>query len=185
MRRRHLWRANEESASERHGWSHDQQQAYLVRSLRSGALAERAFAGNSAHVVVGTQGAARRLRAQVGAVITFTLQLRLVSEANAHTHWRARQKRAKSQRALAKLMTGAWRNMIRLEMKGNATVTITRIAPRAIDSDNAVGSAKHVRDGIADALGIDDRDPRIEWVVRQEKGPPKTYAVRIEIAPRE
>lgn len=109
--------------------------------------------------------------------------LRLVSEANAHEHWRARQKRAKHQRAVAAaairpaILAGKWTLPLR--------VTIVRIAPRALDDDNAVGSAKHVRDGIADALerlGVkSDRDPRVTWDVKQERGLPREYAVRIEI----
>ena len=61
-------------------------------------------------------------------------------------------------------------------------VTITRVAPRALDSDNAVGSAKHVRDGVADYLGIDDRRPDIEWVVKQDRAStPNTYGVVVEL----
>lgn len=61
-------------------------------------------------------------------------------------------------------------------------VTIVRCAPRLLDDDNAVGSAKHVRDGVADALGLEghDRNPHVLWVVTQERA--ATYAVRIEIA---
>ena len=60
-------------------------------------------------------------------------------------------------------------------------VLITRIAPRELDSDNLTSSAKHVRDGIADALAIDDRDKRVEWDVDYEKGAPHTYAARVRI----
>ena len=109
--------------------------------------------------------------------------LRLVSEANAHEHWRVRSKRAKHQRAVcaaaigAAIRAGKWTLPLR--------VTIVRIAPRALDSDNAVGSAKHARDGIADALAAiglrDDRDARVTWHVEQERGAPKTYGVRITL----
>lgn len=106
------------------------------------------------------------------------LPVRTVSEANAHEHWRKRAKRAKHQRGLAVLV-----------MRGHGYkipapplfVRITRIAPRALDSDNLAGSQKHVRDGVADWLGINDRDPRIQWVYAQAKGAPKFYAVRVEV----
>lgn len=112
-------------------------------------------------------------------VVEVVLPIRLVSEANAHEHWRGRHKRAKAQRWAATIAT---KSAIRgASVAPPAVVTITRIAPRALDSDNAVGSAKHVRDGVADALGINDRDPRIEWRVAQEKAPPNTYAVCVEI----
>jgi hypothetical protein len=45
-----------------------------------------------------------------------------------------------------------------------------------MDSDNSIGSLKSVRDGVADALGIDDGDPRLTWEYRQETGP---FGVRI------
>lgn len=64
-----------------------------------------------------------------------------------------------------------------------AVVTITRLSARELDSDNLESSQKAVRDGVADALGIDDRDPRVTWLYAQEKA--KGYAVRITITRRE
>lgn len=62
-------------------------------------------------------------------------------------------------------------------------VTITRVAPRRMDrGDNINGSAKHVRDGIADALAYDDGGDLIEWRYAQEIA--KAYGVRVTIAPR-
>lgn len=63
-------------------------------------------------------------------------------------------------------------------------VTITRIAPRKLDDDNLAASAKSVRDGIADALGCKDNDPRVTWTYAQERGAAKAYAVRILVAQR-
>ena len=61
-------------------------------------------------------------------------------------------------------------------------VTITRVAPRPLDShDNLRSSLKAVVDGISDWLGVKDNDERIEWAYAQERGAPKTYAVRIEV----
>ncbi len=58
-------------------------------------------------------------------------------------------------------------------------VTMTRVAPSSgLDSDNMVGSMKHVRDAIAGVLGIDDKDPRVEWRVNQRKGP---WSVEIHV----
>lgn len=57
-------------------------------------------------------------------------------------------------------------------------VTITRIAPRQLDDDNAVGAAKGVRDAIAAWCGVDDRRPQVRYIVEQEKGP---IAVRIVV----
>jgi hypothetical protein len=57
-------------------------------------------------------------------------------------------------------------------------VTITRVSPRALDGDNLQRACKAVRDGVADALGCDDRDKCIEWRYAQLKGP---YAVLIAV----
>ncbi len=128
-------------------------------------------------------GAAVSAQVRAGAVvIRFTLPIRLVSEANAHAHWRERQRRAKAQRSAAYL--SAYARVMRLGIDLPAIVTIARIGPRALDSDNLAGCAKHVRDGIADALGIKDNDPRVEWRVEQRRGKPREYAVEIVIEPK-
>lgn len=113
-------------------------------------------------------------------MISVRLPIKLVSEANAHEFWRARQRRAKAQRTIARMALRVQCSGF-LEWAGNATVTITRIAPRSLDDDNLAGSAKHVRDGVADALGINDRDPRVAWRYAQARGLPKDYAVQIEV----
>lgn len=105
--------------------------------------------------------------------------LRLVSLANQREHWRVRAKRAKDHRSAAMLLTRA---ALRLErVRFPLTVIITRIAPRALDDDNLAGACKSVRDGIADALGIDDRDPRVKWAPAQRQGKPREYGAEVEI----
>ena len=58
-------------------------------------------------------------------------------------------------------------------------ITLTRVGIRKMDSDNLSGSCKAIRDGIADALEIDDGDERLDWQYRQEVG--KVYCVKVEI----
>lgn len=108
--------------------------------------------------------------------------LRLVSEANQREHWTRKAKRVKAQRTAVAV---AWLASVPacFAPEFPLTVSITRIAPRALDTDNAVGSAKGARDSIADLLGVDDRDPRVVWVVNQRKGKPKEYAVEITLTP--
>lgn len=110
--------------------------------------------------------------------IVVTLPIRTVSESNVRTHWAQRAKRAKGQR-----LTVALR--LRPEVIGRrvmpCVVTLTRISPRMLDDDNLRGATKAVRDGVADALGVDDRDPRVAWLYDQAKGKPKECAVRIAI----
>ena len=62
-----------------------------------------------------------------------------------------------------------------------AVITITRVAPRALDSDNLAISAKSVRDGIADWLGVDDGDKRLTWRYEQRRGRPKEYAAEVAV----
>ncbi len=106
--------------------------------------------------------------------------LRLVSEANSHTHWRERQRRAKQQREIVSLVLRRTVTPLMMTM-APLDVIITRIAPsRGLDDDNLAGSAKHVRDQVAAELGIDDRDPRVTWRVEQQRGP---WGIRISVAP--
>jgi hypothetical protein len=59
-------------------------------------------------------------------------------------------------------------------------VTITRYGPRVMDDDGLAASLKHYRDGVADALCIDDGDTgRLRFVNRQETA--KFYGLRIVI----
>jgi len=61
------------------------------------------------------------------------------------------------------------------------SITLTRLTtyPPRMDSDNLAGSMKAVRDGIADALGIDDGDERLTWKYDQQRA--SEPGVRVEI----
>jgi crossover junction endodeoxyribonuclease RusA len=109
-------------------------------------------------------------------IISVLLPIRTVSEANLREHWGAKAKRAKQQRATAKL--GLY-NRRGLGKSKRLSILIVRIGARKLDSDNLARSAKAVRDGIADALGVDDGDEKISWFYGQEIGKP--YSVRVEI----
>jgi hypothetical protein len=108
------------------------------------------------------------------------IEVKTVSEANraSHEHWRARQKRARLQRGVSALVCRA----AQLKPELPCTLRLTRVSPSSgLDSDNLPTSCKHVRDGIADALGINDRDPRVTWTYAQRRGEPKRYAVEVEV----
>jgi len=70
-----------------------------------------------------------------------------------------------------------------LPKSGPVAITLTRIALRVLDTDNLASGLKAVRDGVADALGVNDGSSRIEWRYAQERGKPGEYAVRVEIRP--
>ncbi|AAQ54957.1 hypothetical protein Bcep22_gp23 [Burkholderia phage Bcep22] len=92
---------------------------------------------------------------------------------NAREHWAARSRRVKKERGLAGTVVPSFALP--------CTVTLVRISPGLLDDDNLRGALKGVRDGIADRLGVDDRDPRVTWVYAQERA--KGYAVRVELRP--
>ena len=121
--------------------------------------------------------------------LTVILPIRTTTESNAKGHWRPKAKRAKEQRSLTGLVMlqpirkAGYRDV--LKRSGQLLITLTRIAPQRLDVDNNVSSMKHVIDGIADALGIDDRTTLIDWRFSQRKGKPKEYAVEVVIEERQ
>lgn len=111
--------------------------------------------------------------------VTMRIPIRLMSEANQREHWRVKAKRVAQHRAIGRIGLGP-------KVKGQpwiatrpVLVTITRIGPRKLDDDNLASSAKALRDGIADAMQVDDGDARITWRYDQATG--RTYAVDVEI----
>ena len=112
---------------------------------------------------------------------------RICSVANMREHWAARAARAKRERVDARLRCHQQLDRDRDRVLHGLndvglTVTMVRIAPRPLDSDNLAAAFKATRDGIADWLGIQDNDYRVAWLVRGERGRPGEYAVRVEIA---
>ncbi|OYQ41080.1 endodeoxyribonuclease RusA [Rhodoferax sp. TH121] len=79
---------------------------------------------------------------------------------NARLHWMAKSKQAKSYRmACFVLCIEAKLNQMALPESGAVTLDIEFIPPdrRARDLDNMLSSVKNGLDGIADALGVNDR----------------------------
>jgi len=111
-------------------------------------------------------------------MISFSLPIRTVSEANSREHWSAKAKRARGQRLMARVETISRRVALHC-VSFPLTITLTRIGKRMLDSDNLSRSFKAIRDGVADGLDIDDGDERLVWIYGQEIG--KEYGVRIEV----
>lgn len=63
-------------------------------------------------------------------------------------------------------------------------VTLTRMSAGTMDTDGLAASQKGVRDGIADALGVNDGGRFIEWVYRQARAPRKTFGVEVRLERR-
>lgn len=100
------------------------------------------------------------------------------SKSNARGHWSGRAKVAKLQRQHGKYATltafrenrlpdpAKWLERIQ---PGFADIWLVRIAPRPLDDDNLRDAFKSIRDGIADAFGLADNDPRFSWTYSQSK----------------
>jgi len=98
----------------------------------------------------------------------------LPSAANLRLHPMQRARRVSAQRQIGYLLVAA-----NAPPALPACVTLTRIAPRALDvHDNLPMAVKSIVDGIADAFGVKDNDPRITWRYANERGRP---AIRIDI----
>ena len=119
--------------------------------------------------------------------VRVTLPLKVVNESNQRGHWSARARRTKAARGTVAMV-------VRMQVPQLGpppyVVTLTRIAPRNLDSDGVVSALKATRDGVADALGIDDGDERIEWRYGQRRGKPgdvtivRGYGVEVRIEAR-
>lgn len=79
---------------------------------------------------------------------------------------------AKAHRRLVNAFMPAWTAGPLLEVR------LTRVSPGTLDDDNLRPALKHIRDGIAARLKLDDATPLVRWTYAQAKGP---AAVRVEV----
>ena len=101
-----------------------------------------------------------------------TVPLRIYGAPNLREHWSKRAKRVKAERD-----TVAWYLRPKPRPALPLVVTLTRRAPRTLDTDNLAGGFKAVRDQVASWLGVDDADQRVTWVYAQDRA--KHYEVII------
>lgn len=107
--------------------------------------------------------------------VFFEVPVKTVSEANGRDHWRVKAKRVRTQRRAAAAMCP--RHAL------PCVVRMVRCSAGDLDDDNLRGALKAVRDGIADALGVDDRDPRVRWEYEQARCKRGEFGVWVEIRP--
>jgi hypothetical protein len=121
-------------------------------------------------------------------LVSAYLPIRIASAMNLREHWTVRSRRIKGERAAARLAvlasSGASTYTGAKAFRLPVVVTLTRIAPRQLDDDNLASGFKGIRDGVAEALGTDDRNPLVTWRYAQRRGDPREYAMTIEITPR-
>lgn len=114
--------------------------------------------------------------------MTITFPLRTTPGANNREHHMARHRRVRDERwATHAALVGKARPAI------PCAVLLTRHTPRGragkLDDDNLQNSLKAVRDQVAEWLGINDRDPRVQWFYAQDKGP--DWGVSIDFQPEQ
>jgi hypothetical protein len=109
-------------------------------------------------------------------VIDILIPMRLPSAANLREHWAVKAKRVKAQRVAVRMYLGGTPRPA-----FPVVVTLTRIAPRALDDDNLRSAWKGPRDQVATFLGVPDNHPGIRWDYAQERRGPKVYAIRIQV----
>jgi hypothetical protein len=128
--------------------------------------------------------------------LVFTAPIHIIPETNQREHWGAKARRVKKHRSAAMLITraalGTLRRrfpLVRDDALSPAVVTLTRIIGyrgRPLDQgDNLPAAFKAIRDGIADALQVNDGDEtRVWWeYAPEERG--TDWAIRIRIKKRE
>ena len=117
-------------------------------------------------------------------MLEFELPIKTISEANRRYNWGKGRfihlRRHRKQREAVRLMMNT--HLDRVPDGRPLRITLIRIGPRRLDDDNLAGAMKHVRDGIADSLEIDDGDEtQAVWAVAQEEGARGQYSVWVRI----
>ena len=140
-----------------------------------------AVPGTPEHAALIAQLRSVRAAAAAHKPLIIEIPIETRSEANTHEHWRGRANRAVHQRTSVRV------SLYEADFGGirkhrPLVVVLTRISPRELDSDNLVGAMKAPRDGVADFLGSDDRNPEIAWHVTQTRG---VAGVRVLVRPRD
>jgi hypothetical protein len=105
--------------------------------------------------------------------------LEIPSTANLREHHHAKARRAAALRQSA--LEISWQTIERAKQSLPIVVHLVRVAPRPLDDDNLSHAFKAFRDGIAERLGIDDRDPRVRYTYGQERGRPREVAVVVTV----
>ena len=111
--------------------------------------------------------------------------MRLRNSLNSRANWRRTWREGKQQKTAA-FMSVRFQTLppvyAALVACKRWKVTITRRGPQEMDDDNLAGVCKWFRDGVAKALGVDDKSKRYRWKYEQEKTTKaQGYSVLLEI----
>ena len=113
-------------------------------------------------------------------MITIEAPIKVISEANQRNHWAERKRRFDGQRIE---LNYYWKQSLKgRRVSLPCVVRLTRIGPKALDTDNLAGAFKAVRDQIAKEIGIDDGAVKqIRFEYAQEAIGSRKYGIRIEV----
>jgi hypothetical protein len=125
---------------------------------------------------------------------SFEIDIKTVSEANSTQHWSTKHKRHKQQQFFVRAAYMQYMSYVKVP----CNVTLTRLAPHDLDSDNLQMAFKWIRDEISELIlpehckefvdakgnirklkGRADSDERITWDYKQTKR--KKYGIIVEI----
>ncbi len=122
-----------------------------------------------------------RWSGEVEEVIAFRSALVVTARTNSHIHWRKRHAIDQEDRAHGRQLVewrggkhpdGRWKRTLgeyMLAGGGRIHVAFTRLSTATCDDDNLPSAFKAVRDGIAEAFGIDDGSDRYVWSYAQRR----------------
>ena len=111
------------------------------------------------------------LRGTAYELAAFRSTLVVTARTNAHVHWRQRHAIDQEDRAHGRAIVLGQAGFARQLLKpgGRIHVEFTRLSTATCDDDNLPSAFKAVRDGIAEALGIDDGSDRYAWSYGQRR----------------
>lgn len=116
-------------------------------------------------------------------LIEATIPMELPSGANLREHWATKAKRVKRQREAGLWMVSspeAYEISAGISNGKKYQVTFHRIGKRRLDDDNLAYAFKAVRDGVAEALMINDNHSGVKWVYEQSVGKHCAVTVKVE-----
>jgi hypothetical protein len=109
-------------------------------------------------------------------ILHLRLEMRLSSRTNARMSWRERAKVTRQQLVALNLH---WKCQGKPRLPLPLRVRFTRIGQGLLDAeDNLREAFKALKDEVAEIVGVDDADVRIEWEYRQTRA--MNYAVEVD-----
>lgn len=112
------------------------------------------------------------------------IPMELPSGANLREHWATKAKRVKMQREAGFLLVSSEPELLDicsgLKAGSKYCVTFHRVGKRLLDDDNLAYAFKAVRDGVAQALLVNDNHPGVQWAYEQSTGKHCSIVVKVE-----